>query len=156
MKNFAFFVLLTCISASAFAQNISAQPTLPGDNDPWTKKDLIETAELASLISNPRARKPVILNIGVVDNIPGAVALGGAGKAENLARLKKELTGLKRDQFIVIYCGCCPFDKCPNIRPAFRELKSSGFTNFRLLNVPVNMKQDWIARGYPLAQEKGG
>jgi hypothetical protein len=34
---------------------------------------------------------------------------------------------------VVIYCGCCPLDKCPNVRPAFTLLKTMGFTNLHVL-----------------------
>jgi hypothetical protein len=30
-------------------------------------------------------------------------------------------------------------------------LKSMGFTNGKLLNIPTNVKKDWIDKGYPLA-----
>jgi len=52
---------------------------------------------------------------------------------------------------MVIYCGCCPFTKCPNIRPAFQQLKKMGFTNVKVLDLPVNLQTNWIAIGYPLA-----
>jgi hypothetical protein len=49
-----------------------------------------------------------------------------------------------------VYCGCCPFEKCPNIRPAFNLMKAMGFSNGKLLNLPTNLKQNWIAKGYPV------
>ena len=52
---------------------------------------------------------------------------------------------------IVIYCGCCPFKDCPNIRPAFSLLNSMKFTNHKLLNLPLNLKTDWINHGYPMS-----
>jgi hypothetical protein len=52
---------------------------------------------------------------------------------------------------VIIYCGCCPFDKCPNIRPAFAALKEMGFKNARLLDLPKNIKADWLDKNYPAA-----
>ena len=69
----------------------------------------------------------------------------------NLKKLKDYLGTLKHDANIVIYCGCCPFDRCPNIRPAFTLLNTMGFKNHKLLNIRQNVKTDWIDRGYPMA-----
>lgn len=81
--------------------------------------------------------------------IPNSTDLGAASETENLTKLKKELTNLPKDTAIVIYCGCCPFTRCPNIRPAIALLKDMNFTNFHLLNLPVSIKADWIDKGYP-------
>jgi thiosulfate/3-mercaptopyruvate sulfurtransferase len=35
----------------------------------------------------------------------------------------------------------------PNIRPAFKLLTEMEFTHFKLLNLPHNLKTDWIDRG---------
>jgi hypothetical protein len=56
---------------------------------------------------------------------------------------------LPKDADIVVYCGCCPMVKCPNIRPAYRTLKELGFTHIRVLDVPTNMHDDWYAKNYP-------
>lgn len=45
--------------------------------DPWTKSELMAPASLAVLIKNPKAAKPIIFNIGVVEN-KGARNMGGA------------------------------------------------------------------------------
>jgi hypothetical protein len=34
--------------------------------------------------------------------------------------LKKAVAGLAKAR-PVLYCGCCPMTKCPNIRPAFNS-----------------------------------
>ena len=122
--------------------------------NPWTQAQLIQPSELAALIANPNAQKSLIFNIGVVDNIQGAQNIGGVSEEENLEKFKKVLTSLPKTTFLVVYCGCCPFDKCPNIRPAYSLLKSMGFSNGRLLNLPVNLKQNWIDKGYPLMPKK--
>lgn len=118
--------------------------------DPWTKAQLMEPAALAALINNPKSVKPVIFNIGVVDNIKGARNVGAASEALTLNKFKKALAALPKSTAVVVYCGCCPFDPCPNIRPAFRTLQAAGFKNGRLLNLPTNLKTDWINKGYPI------
>lgn len=143
-------IIAVFISFSTFAQQFPNK-RLAG-NDPWTKNQLIQPSQLASILNNPKAVKPLIFNIGVVEDIKGAKNMGAASEKENLERFKKALARLPKTTPIVVYCGCCPFDKCPNIRPAFNALKSSGFAKARLLNMPTNIKTDWINKGYPLAK----
>jgi hypothetical protein len=119
--------------------------------DNWTQKDLIEPSALAAILANPKANQPKIFNIGVVDNIKGAINLGGVSEKENLQKFNNALSKLPKSTFFVVYCGCCPFERCPNIRPAVDLIKTLGFTNGRLLNLPTNLKQNWVDKGYPLA-----
>ncbi|MEI7980076.1 MAG: rhodanese-like domain-containing protein [Bacteroidota bacterium] len=118
--------------------------------EPWTSKDLIEPAALASLINNPKGQKPVIYNIGPLANIKGAVTIGSTATKAGLDKLTKALAVVPKDKMVVIYCGCCPFRNCPNIRPAFNLLKEQGFKNPRLLNLSQNLKVDWTDYGYPM------
>jgi thiosulfate/3-mercaptopyruvate sulfurtransferase len=72
---------------------------------------------------------------------------------KNLAKFKDSLSTLPPNTNIVIYCGCCPFDHCPNVRPAIALLQQMKFTNYHLLDLPHNIKTDWIAKGYPQVKE---
>jgi hypothetical protein len=83
-------------------------------------------------------------------HIPGAVFAGPGQKPEGIALLKEAVAKLPRDREIVIYCGCCPWDHCPNMTPAFEALRAMGFTKVRGLNLPDNFKTDWIDKGYPV------
>jgi hypothetical protein len=118
--------------------------------EPWTAKDLMEPEALASILSNPKAQKPVIFNIGPLANINGAVSIGSTTNKANLDKLGKALAGVPKDKMMVIYCGCCPFRNCPNIRPAFNLLKERGYTKPRLLNLKQNLKVDWTDFGFPM------
>jgi hypothetical protein len=80
------------------------------------------------------------------------VDIGPTKEKVNLEKLRKELDRLSKDLDIVIYCGCCPFEHCPNIRPAFTLLNEMKFTNSHLLNIEHNIRTDWVDKGYP--QEK--
>ncbi|MDB5121952.1 MAG: hypothetical protein JWP94_81 [Mucilaginibacter sp.] len=124
-------------------------PTLSPPN-PWTANQLIEPNELAAAINSTNSGKVVIFNIGAVEDIKGARHIGAVNKTENMESFKKALYGLPKDTKIVIYCGCCPFAKCPNIRPAFSLLTGLGFTNIKLLDLPVNLKTNWRDKGYPV------
>jgi hypothetical protein len=123
-----------------------------GASNPWTDSQLLEPAELATMIKL-NDNKPVILNIGMVEDIPGAMHIGAVNQPENMKKLQKAVVAFPKNTELVIYCGCCPFTKCPNIRPAFLELKKLWFTNVKLLNLPVNLKTDRIAKGYPVASK---
>lgn len=140
-------VLSLFVTLTSLAQ-FQAKPKLA--TDPWARTDLMAPATLAGMIKNPKATKPVIFNIGVVENIKSARNLGGASEKENLERFKKALSSIPKTSTVVVYCGCCPFDRCPNIRPAFTALKDAGFRNGKLLNLPTNIKTDWISKGYPV------
>ncbi len=120
----------------------------------WRAKDLINPSDLAEILTNKNNKRPVIFNIGVVEDIKGAKRLGAANKKDNLEKLKDNLNILPKNTAVVIYCGCCPFEKCPNIRPAFTLLKDMGFSNGKLLNIPVNLQQNWINKGYPMLSER--
>lgn len=120
----------------------------------WKAKDLLQPSDLVSTLKNKKSKQPAIFNIGVVEDIPGAKNVGAASKKENLDKLRDNLRKLPKTTAVVIYCGCCPFDKCPNIRPAFSLMKEMGFSNGKLLNIPVNLKQDWINKGYPMNSAK--
>ncbi|GAC1304417.1 MAG: hypothetical protein NVSMB24_11770 [Mucilaginibacter sp.] len=121
-----------------------------GPSNPWMLNQLMEPNELAAVINSPHTGKPVIFNIGAVEDIKDAKHIGAVSKTETLKSFKKALYGLPKDTKIVIYCGCCPFAKCPNIRPAFSMLTGLGFTNIKLLNLPVNLKTNWRDKGYPM------
>jgi rhodanese-related sulfurtransferase len=76
-----------------------------------------------------------------------------AKEEESLDTLKSKLAALPKDTKVVIYCGCCPFEHCPNVRPAIAVLKDMKFTNYQLLNLPHNIKTDWIDKGYPVKKQ---
>jgi thiosulfate/3-mercaptopyruvate sulfurtransferase len=83
-------------------------------------------------------------------HIPGTSFAGPGSKAEGIADLKKAVAGQPHDRNIILYCGCCPFDKCPNIRPAVAALHEMGFTHVKAMMVETNLKTDWIDKGYPI------
>jgi thiosulfate/3-mercaptopyruvate sulfurtransferase len=118
--------------------------------DTWTANQLMEPSALAAIMNNPQASQPVILDVGPAGVIKGAKVMGPAHEKNGMNALKKELSQLPKNTFLVIYCGCCPFTHCPNIRPAFSLVNKMGFTNAHLLDLKDNLKEDWIDKGYPL------
>ena len=57
---------------------------------------------------------------------------------------------LNRKTFIVLYCGCCPWNRCPNVAPAFKLLRDLGFTSVKVLYMANNLGSDWVDKGYPV------
>ena len=122
---------------------------------PWTPSDLVSAQHLNSQLPAVKAGKIVLIQVGFhvmykMGHIPGSQYAGPASKAEGLAALEKLVAKLPRNREIVIYCGCCPWDDCPNIRPAFRALKEMGFSNLKVLDIPERLGTDWTAKGYPV------
>ena len=129
-----------------FSITIQAQTT----KEPWTDSQLMPTKELADQINAAGKSQPLIINIGPQAVIKGSVDVGPGKEKTNIKALEKMLAKQDKNKEVVIYCGCCPFEKCPNIRPAFNQLKELGFTHAKLLNIPQNIKVDWIDKGYPV------
>ena len=125
----------------------------PPAGEPWSAKQLMEPADLAKTINDPKAHQPYIFCIGPGAMIKNSIDIGPGKEKANLEKFKQELSKLPKDANIVIYCGCCPFDHCPNIRPAFSLLNDMKFTNQKLLNIPHNIKVDWKDHNYPVAKE---
>ena len=145
------FISFLCFFALSLKAQTTATPVgLPEKTYPWANNQLMEPADLNALLTAPNGSLPVIFNIGAVEDIKGARHIGAVNNAPNLEAFKKQITNISKSTQIIIYCGCCPFTRCPNIQPAFLTLKKLGFTNIKVLNLPVNLKTNWIARGYPL------
>jgi len=142
-------LIFSLLALSAFAFALSEYPS-QGGGDPWTAQQLLNPADLAQTLKNQKAPQPIVFCVGMQAVIKGSIEIGPAMVQENLDKLKQRLDKLPKDANIVVYCGCCPFSRCPNIRPAMQLLGSLKFTNFKLLNLPQNIKVDWIDHGYPM------
>ena len=136
-------------SVVAIVMALSAFNVLKKQGEPWTKNQLMEPSVLAKEIKEG-GDKTLIFSIGPSGLIKGSVEIGAVQEKENLEKFKRMLLNTPKEKSIVIYCGCCPFENCPNIRPAFELLKELKFTNHTLLNLPNNLKVDWIDKGYPM------
>ncbi|NJY62724.1 rhodanese-like domain-containing protein [Salinimicrobium sp. CDJ15-81-2] len=165
MNKLSFLVLLLCFAIFSACNNKTekvqatqpdSQPTQESEatstkinSEPWTEEQLVEPAALAQKIETTNAEDlPVIISLGAGNIIPGSKDTGASGEKAGLENLQRELEGLPKDAEIVLYCGCCPFEICPNVRPAFSLLNEMGFTNHHLLNLQENIKVDWIDKGY--------
>jgi hypothetical protein len=139
--NTLFFFAIVLIAFVFQIVNVSAQ-------DPWKTNQLLAPADLNKTLNNPKSPQPYIYSIGYKAIIKNSIDIGAGGVKENQKKLQKQLSKLPKDANIVIYCGCCPFRSCPNVRPVFNMLTEMGFKNHKLLNLPQNIKVDWIDKGY--------
>jgi hypothetical protein len=117
----------------------------------WTNDQLLQPSELAATIKDNKETS-VVFSIGPGAVIPHSRDMGMIKEEENMKKFKGELETLPRDTSVIIYCGCCPYEHCPNVRPAIQLLKDMKFTNYKLLDLPHNIKIDWINKGYPAGQ----
>ena len=152
MKNlirliFAFSIV--CAFTKTTHAQISPKPALEAKH--WKDSQLIEPAVLAKELK-ANISHLIIFNVGPMEDTPSAKHIGPGKDAENIEKLKKQVAELPKNSEIIIYCGCCPLEsKCPNVKPAFNELTKLGFTHVKVLDLPINLKTNWINEGYPLA-----
>ena len=118
----------------------------------------IQPADFAQMLHAGRPQ-PTILQVGssvlfAEAHIPGSQYAGPTAQQDGIQNLKTHVDKLPRDAALVIYCGCCPWTRCPNVAPAFLQLQSMGFTNVKVLYLADNFGDDWVSKGYPVARDK--
>jgi thiosulfate/3-mercaptopyruvate sulfurtransferase len=127
----------------------------------WAPQDLIQPSAVAAKLKESDAKKPLILQIGFQtlyrsSHLPGAEYAGPASNPAGIEAIKKAVANVAKDREIIIYCGCCPWDHCPNMKPAFDLLKGLGFKNFKAIMIADNLEADWIKKGYPIISLNNG
>jgi thiosulfate/3-mercaptopyruvate sulfurtransferase len=137
----SFLILLLSALALAIAADLP-----PGE--------MLQPKDLAARLAASDA-KPAILQVGPnvmyrSNHIPGSVFAGPGSKPEGLELLKTAVARLPKDREIILYCGCCPWDKCPNVNPAIKMLKEMGYTRVKAMYIADHFKKDWIDQKYPV------
>ena len=137
--------LFLLISSHGFAQ-ASSIPT----------RRLINPEDLVKILQAGND-KPLILQVGSHTlfgqaHIPGSEYVGAASTDAGLQQLRKRVESLPRNKMVVLYCGCCPWSHCPNIKPADDALSAMGFTNVKVLYIAENFGTNWVDKGYPTAR----
>jgi len=116
----------------------------------WKKEQLMPTSEMAEKIKTNAKDKPLLFNVGPMENIKGAVFVGRGTSVSSIDKMKSTLSMENKNRTVVVYCGCCSYASCPNIKPAYDALISLGFKNAKVLELPEGIKPDWVAKGYPM------
>jgi thiosulfate/3-mercaptopyruvate sulfurtransferase len=149
-RRLIFLTGLFCILAAT--ANISHAQMKPASSIPAA--NLIEPADLAKDMKDPAIQPPVILHVGfrklyAQAHIKGSDYAGPGGDDEGLKSLSERVEKIPKDTSIVIYCGCCPWSRCPNVAAAFAKLRDMGFTQVKVLHIAENLGTDWVDKGYP-------
>jgi len=116
----------------------------------------IQPEDLNRMLSAKGADKPLVLQVGsrvlfAQAHIAGSEYAGPGSQQEGLDRIKTRVQKLPKNTLIVIYCGCCPWNRCPNMGPAYKQLIDMGFTRVKALYMATNLGTDWAEKGYPVA-----
>ena len=113
---------------------------------------LAQPPELTAQLAGKGAR-PAVFMVGPnvlyrSKHIPGSVFAGPGNSEAGLDMLKTEAGKLPHDREVVVYGGCCPWDRCPNVKPAVDLLKQMGFAKVKALYLGTGFKADWLDKGY--------
>jgi len=149
VRAFEIFSLL----AAAGIVLLAASFSLRANTDPWAPNQTVQPAALAKELENSKTA-PMVVFVGFgrlygAGHIKGAQYHGTTSKEDGLKEFTAWAAKLPRTANIVIYCGCCPMDRCPNIRPAFKALQDLGFKQVRVLILPNDFATDWADKGLP-------
>jgi hypothetical protein len=117
---------------------------------------LIQPKDLAAQLS-AKGAQPVIVYVGPNllyrgKHIPGSIYAGPSMKQQGLDDLKQAVAKIPHDREIVLYCGCCPWENCPNVKPASEMLKGLGYTQVKVMYVESSFAKNWTEMGYPVEQ----
>src|SRR4029079_529503 len=139
--------VLLLAELSAFAYQASSIPSSHSVNRDY----LVKVLQCAA------GEKHFVIQVGshvlyTQAHIPGAEYIGPASSESGLQSLRKRAQPLPRNKFIVIYCGCCPWSHCPNLKPADDAWRAMGFTNVKVLYIADNFGANWVDKGYPTAK----
>ncbi len=110
----------SAILACALAANF----TVAAPADPWSPAQTVQPAPLVAELQDSQHPHPLVIYVGVRTLFAGA--------------------------HVVLYCGCCPLEKCPNLRPAFSALKDFPLARLRVLILPNSFSADWAEKGFPV------
>src|ERR1035438_6167975 len=93
---------------------------------------LVQPADLTAQLAGKLGARPAVFMVGPNrlyrrKHIPGSVYAGPGQSETGLALLKAEARKPPRGPDAVGSSGCCPWDRCPNVKPAVEMLKQMGF-----------------------------
>ena len=112
-------------------------------------------AYLAGVVAQS-GTKPLLFHVGFKKlyeqaHIPGSEYFGPGSENDALARLEQRVASLPKMEPMILYCGCCPWERCPNVKPAYKALHDLGFTDVRVLFITKDFGTDWADKNYPVA-----
>lgn len=151
-QRFVASLLSACMLLVAAHAALAAAPasSIPAGN-------LVQPADWAAQLKDGSAAKTLMLNVGFKTmfdqaHIPGSEYAGPGNTGAGLQVLRDRVATLAKDAPILVYCGCCPWDRCPNMAAAYNVLVELGFTNIKAMIINDNFGTDWVDKGYPTAR----
>jgi thiosulfate/3-mercaptopyruvate sulfurtransferase len=152
LRLLAAFIVI-CTAALTCHSALAAQPasSIPADK-------LVQPAQWAAKLKDGSASKTLMLQVGfrtMFDqaHIPGSEYAGPGNTDAGLQVLRDRVASLPKNSPIVIYCGCCPWTRCPNVAGAYEALVKLGFTDVKAMFIEENFGKDWVDKGYPTAKQ---
>jgi len=141
------------VPSRSLAQFAGAPPTSSAFSVPDSRQ--VQPEQLVRELAAKGTKKPLMLQVGsklMFDqaHIPGSEYVGPGAQVAGQQALKARVAKLDRGADIVLYCGCCPWTRCPNVGPAYNLLSSLGFSHVRVLYFASNFGTDWAGKGYPV------
>jgi thiosulfate/3-mercaptopyruvate sulfurtransferase len=148
-----FIAAFLSVATLLFTANVLAAK--PAASIPMDK--LVQPAEFAAQLKDASATKPLMLHVGFKTmfdqaHIPGSEYVGPGNTGAGLQVLRDRVASLSKGAPILIYCGCCPWSRCPNMAAAYDVLIELGFTNVKAMQINDNFGTDWVDKGYPTAK----
>ena len=142
--------LVGAVFAVAFGVQAVGQAASIPSSQLISPEDLVKTIQTGK-------EKPLMIQVGShilyqQAHIPGSEYIGPASSETGVQQLRKRVDPLPRKTSIILYCGCCPWSHCPNVKPAFEALQAMGFTNVKVLYIADNFGANWVDKGYPTAR----
>ena len=121
------------------------------------QSQLIQPDALNRMLQTGGTNRPLVLQVGShvmysQAHIPGSFFAGPGSQSDGLKLLESIVAKVPKGRFIVLYCGCCPWNRCPNVGPAYKRLHEMGFTNVKVLYLANNFGDDWLYKGYRVEQ----
>jgi len=118
---------------------------------------LVQPADFASTVTASGAPGVLVLQVGfrkayAQAHIPGSEYVGAASDDDGLQALRQRVAKLSPQDPIVIYCGCCPWRKCPNIAAAYDALQQLGYKNVKVIYIAEDFGTNWVDKGFPTAK----
>jgi hypothetical protein len=145
-------IVVVCAAPRGLAQfsgNMASTPSISA----IPQSQLIQPEALNHMLQAGKSDKLMVLHVGsriffAQSHITGSIYAGPGSQPAGLELLRSRVASTNKAKLIVIYCGCCPWNRCPNLAPAYRQLRDLGFANVKVLYLANNYGDDWAAKGY--------